>query len=93
MAFLEITLDIADRDRPAAAGVYSKYRDQFLTSVAGATSKTLLLRPEDVQVLHGFDTVDSAAAYLESPLFTADIVGELGPLLVAPPEVRIYDAA
>jgi hypothetical protein len=34
-----------------------------------------------------------AKAYLSSDMFTADVVGELGPLLAAAPEVRIYDEA
>jgi len=29
-----------------------------------------LVRDEDVQVLHGFDTEQNANAYLQSPLFT-----------------------
>lgn len=92
-AYLEITLDIAPDNRAKAAGVYNKYRQQFLDTVPGATSKELLVRDEDVQVLHGFAVVDNAKAYLESDLFTKDVTGELGPLLKANPEVRIYEVA
>jgi hypothetical protein len=53
----------------------------------------LLVRGEDVEVLHGFDTAEQANAYLESRLFTTDVVGALGPLLDAEPDVRIYKAA
>lgn len=91
MAYLEITLRVAAEDRAAAAGVYTKYRQPFLDTAAGARSKQLLVREEDVQVLHGFTSVDEAGAYLETSLFATDIVTELGPLLQAPPEVRIYD--
>ena len=93
MAYLEITLQIDDSNRAAAAAVYSQYKQPFLTTVPGATSKELLVRDEDVQVLHGFDTVAHAEAYLSSDLFTSDVVGGLSPLLTAQPEVRIYDAA
>ena len=93
MAFLEITLTVAPDNRPAAAAVYSKYREPFLADVSGATSKQLLIRDEDVQVLHGFDSVVDAGAYLSSELFTADVVGELSPLLAAEPEIRIYEEA
>jgi hypothetical protein len=93
MAFLEITLSVAPADRPAAAGVYSKYRQPFLDTVDGALSKQLLIREDDVQVLHGFQSVESAAAYLGNDLFASDIVGELGPLLRNPPEIRIYEEA
>jgi len=51
------------------------------------------VREEDVQVLHGFQTVADAQAYLNTDLFTKDVVGGLTPLLQAEPEVRIYDVA
>lgn len=92
MAYLEITLNIADRNRPAAAGVYSQYKDAFLTQIAGARLKELLIRDDDVQVLHGFDTVDNAKAYLQSALFMNDVVTGLSPYLEAQPDIRIYDA-
>jgi len=92
MAYLQITLRIAAQNRPAAAAVYSQYKVAFLGKIAGAKSKELLVCDEDVQVLHGFDSVANAAAYLESALFTQDVVGALSPLLDAPPEIRIYHA-
>lgn len=93
MAYLEISLKIAAHNRPAAAAVYNKYKAPFLDSIAGARSKELLIRDEDVQVLHGFDTIANAKSYLETELFTADVVGALKPLLDAAPEVRIYATA
>ncbi|MGW2113619.1 hypothetical protein [Streptomyces sp. NPDC001948] len=68
-----------------------KYKQPFLDTVPGATSKELLARDEDVQVLHSFQNAADAEAYLESDLFTRDVVGELSPLLEANPEVRLYD--
>ena len=91
MAYLEITLQVDPANRVAAADVYEKYKQPFLDTVPGATSKELLVRDEDVQVLHGFRTVADAKAYLESDLFTRDVVGGLSPLLKAAPEVRLYD--
>ena len=93
MAYLEITLQIDSEDRTAAAGVYSKYKPQFLAEVPGAQSKDLLVRDEDVQVLHGFDSAAHANDYLASDLFTGDVVRELGPLLQADPEIRVFDVA
>jgi hypothetical protein len=93
MVYLQITLKIAPANRPAAAGVYQRYKTPFLSTVAGAKSKELLVRDEDVEVLHGFDTAEQASAYLTSPLFTSDVVGALEPLLDAAPDVRIYQAA
>lgn len=92
-AFLEITLKIDSENRPSAVGVYSKYKQPFLTTIDGATSKDLLVRTNDVQVIHGFETEAQANAYLTSGLFSKDIVGELGPLLAADPEVRVYASA
>jgi hypothetical protein len=93
MAYLEITLQIDPKDRAAAAGVYNKYKRTFLADVPGAQSKDLLVRDEDVQVLHGFDSVTHANEYLASELFSGDVVRELGPLLQADPEIRIFDVA
>jgi hypothetical protein len=93
MVYLEITLKVRADRRPAAGEVYARYRKPFLTSVAGAKSKDLLLRDEDVQVLHGFDSVDHANAYLKSALFERDVVSALTPLLDAPPDVRVYTQA
>ncbi|PSK66615.1 hypothetical protein B0E53_01415 [Micromonospora sp. MH33] len=93
MALLEITLTINEADRPAAAGVYQQYKQPFLDTVPGAISKQLLVRAEDVQVLHGFETRAAAQAYLSSDLFTKDVVAGLSPLLKAEPEIRIYETA
>lgn len=93
MVYLQITLKIADANRAAAAGIYQTYKAPFLNTIPGAKSKELLVRDEDVQVLHGFDSKVAANAYLQSELFTADVVGALKPLLEAAPEVRIYQVA
>jgi len=90
--YLQITLQVADKNREAAAGVYRKYKAPFLDTVAGAESKDLLVRDEDVQVLHGFSNKEAAEAYLKTDMFSNDVVSELGPLLDADPEVRIYEA-
>ena len=90
--YLQITLKVAEKNREAAAGVYTKYKAPFLDTVSGAESKALLIRNEDVQVLHGFSSPEAAESYLESDIFKNDVVGELGPLLDGDPEVRIYEA-
>lgn len=93
MAYLQITLKIANENRPAAAAVYNEYKQPFLSQITGAKSKELLIRDEDVQVLHGFDTTANANAYLTSDMFNADVVKGLAPYLTADPEIRIYDVA
>ncbi|MBF0608352.1 MAG: hypothetical protein SFH39_16970 [Candidatus Magnetobacterium sp. LHC-1] len=92
-AYLEITLKITEADRPKAAGVYTKYKQPFLDKIPGARSKELLIRSEDVQVLHGFDSVELAQSYLSSALFTGDVVEALKPYLQGAPDVRIYQVA
>lgn len=90
--YLQITLKVAGKNREAAAGVYTKFKAPFLKEVAGAESKALLVRDEDVQVLHGFSNKEAAEAYLKTEMFSHDVVSELGPLLDADPEIRIYEA-
>ena len=92
-AFLEVTMKISPEKRPQAGGVYTKYRQPFLSSIPGAQSKDLLLRAEDVQVLHGFDSKANAESYLGSELFQRDVVTALKPCLLADPEIRIYECA
>ncbi|WP_425219895.1 hypothetical protein [Ralstonia solanacearum] len=93
MVYLQITLKIADANRAAAAAVYQQYKAPFLDTITGAQSKALLVRDEDVQVLHGFDSKDNAQAYLQSALFNTDVVSHLSPLLSDAPDVRIYQIA
>jgi hypothetical protein len=60
-------------------------------SAPGAESKDLLLRAEDVQVLHGFDSKANAESYLRSALFQKDVVTALKPCLLDDPEIRVYE--
>ena len=92
-AYLEITLKIDEANRPAAAKVYNDYRDPFLKQIKGALTKSLLIRDEDVQVLHGFDSVENAKAYLDSDMFKNDVFVGLKPLWSADPDVKIYTVA
>ena len=92
-AYLEITMVIDSAARPAAAKVYGDYRGPFLSGIKGAVSKDLLIRDEDVQVLHGFDSAENAKAYLGSELFQNDVFVALKPLWSADPEVKIYTVA
>jgi hypothetical protein len=91
-AILEITLNVEEKNRSNAGAVYTKYKQPFLSDVPGAQSKALLLRSEDVQVLHGFDTTKNAQNYLESSLFQNDVVSELKPFLAGNPDIRIYES-
>ena len=93
MVYLEITLNIAPSDRTAAASIYQRYKGPFLERIAGATLKQLLVRDEDVQVLHAFTEANQARAYLESALFNQDVVTALKPMLRGAPDVRIYSVA
>ena len=92
-AYLEITMKIEEVNRPAAAKVYTDYRQPFLDTIEGALTKDLLIRDEDVQVLHGFDSAEHAQAYLSSAMFQNDVFVGLKPLWSADPEVKIYSKA
>lgn len=89
-AYLEITMKIDNSNRQAAEKVYADYRKPFLETIEGALTKDLLIRDEDVQVLHGFDSVEHAKAYLSSKMFKNDVFVGLQPLWNVDPEVKIY---
>jgi hypothetical protein len=90
-AILEITMKVSDANRTKAGAIYAKYKPPFLATVPGAESKDLLVREEDVQVIHSFESRAWAEKYLASKLFGVDVVSELKPLLAADPEIRIYE--
>ena len=92
-AYLQITMKIKESDRASAAKVYFDYRQSFLDTIEGAITKDLLVRDEDVQVLHGFDSKEHAAAYLQSDMFTKDVAVGLSPYFQADPEIRIFTIA
>ncbi|WP_312191709.1 hypothetical protein [Sphingobacterium sp.] len=92
-SYLEITLKVDNADRANAAGVYNQYKAPFLENIKGATSKELLIRDEDVQVLHGFESAEDAQNYLSTDLFNNDVVTALKPYLKDNPDVRIYTVA
>lgn len=92
-AYLQITMKISNDNRPAAAKVYTDYRQPFLDTIKSALTKDLLIRDEDVQVLHGFNSAENAQAYLSSELFQNDVFVGLKPLWDADPEVKIYTVA
>ena len=92
-AYLEITMFIDPENRPAAAKAYTDYRQPFLDQIEGALTKELLIRDEDVQVIHGFDSMEHAKAYLESDLVQNDVFVGLKPTWAADPDVRFYEGA
>lgn len=92
-AYLEITMTINPENRPAAAKVYNDYRQPFLDNVEGALTKELLIRDEDVQVIHGFDSMEHAKAYLNTEMFKNDVVAGLQPTWAANPDIRFYEVA
>lgn len=92
-AYLQSTMYIEEEKRPDAAKVYQDYREPFLKTIKGALTKDLLIRQEDIQVLHGFDSVENAQAYLSSELFKNDVFVGLQPLWSKDPEVKINTVA
>ena len=83
-------MKIEESNRADAAKVYTDYRGPFLKTIEGALTKDLLIRTEDVQVLHGFDSVEHAQAYLSSSLFKNNVFAGLKTLWNADPDVKIY---
>ncbi len=92
-AYLEITMNIDAEKRVDVAKVYNNYKKPFLSQIKGALSKELLIRKEDVQVLHGFASEDDAKNYLNSEMFKNDVFVGLKDLWSSNPEVKIYTVA
>lgn len=92
-AYLQITMKIEEANRKDAAKIYNDYRGPFLKTIEGALTKDLLIRDEDVQVLHGFDSIEHAKAYLSSAMFQNDVFAGLKPLWSTDPNVKIYSVA
>lgn len=90
-AYLEVTMTINPENRPAAAKVYTDYRQPFLDTIPGALTKELLIRDEDVQVIHGFDSMEHAKAYLETDMFKTKVAPGLQPTWAADPDIRFYE--
>ena len=89
-AYLQVTMKINAENRPAAAHIYTTYRQPFLDTIPGALTKELLIRDEDVQVIHGFDSMDHARAYLGSALFREKVAPGLQPTWAEAPDIRFY---
>ncbi|MDO4854139.1 MAG: hypothetical protein Q4A43_01755 [Coriobacteriia bacterium] len=90
-AYLQVIMTINPENRPAAAKVYNDYRQPFLDEIEGALTKECLIRDEDVQVIHGFDSMEHAKAYLETALFTEKVAPGLQPTWAADPDIRFYE--
>jgi hypothetical protein len=89
-AHLLITVKISESRREEMIDqVYEPNRTRFLERISGAISKNLLLRREDIAVLHGFDTVESAEAYLQSDLYN-QVVQLLAEYQEENPTVALY---
>lgn len=92
-AYLQVIMTIDEENREAAAKVYNDYRQPFLDNIEGALTKELLIRDEDVQFIHGFDSMEHAQAYLDSELFTTKVAPGLKPTWSADPDIRFYTVA
>ena len=90
-AYLQVIMTIDPENRPAAAKVYNDYRQPFLDTVEGALTKECLIRDEDVQVIHGFDSLEHAKAYLDTELFTTKVAPGLQLTWAADPDIRFYE--
>lgn len=90
-AYLQVIMTIDPENRPVAAKVYNDYRQPFLDTVEGALTKECLIRDEDVQVIHGFDSLEHAKAYLDTELFTTKVAPGLQPTWAADPDIRFYE--
>ena len=90
-SFLQITLVVPTPKREEAiTKVFLPGRQRFLDRIPGAVTMDLLVREEDLQVLHGFDTMENASAYLKSPI-GKEILGQLAEISDGKPSIAVYN--
>ncbi|PUV23897.1 MULTISPECIES: hypothetical protein [Sphingobacterium] len=89
-AYLQVTLKINNSDKGAVSGIFDKFRDSFIDQIKGATSIELLIGDGYIQLLHVFDTVEDAHAFLSTELYNNNILFALKSLMVDTPQVSIY---
>lgn len=94
-AYLEITMVINPENRPAAARVYTDYRQPFLGTIEGALTKELLIRDEDAQVIHGFDSMEHAQRHTSKPICSKTMFSSgssrLGPLTLMCASTKLHN--
>lgn len=89
-AYLQITLLIPpERREEAISKVYLPNRLRILDRIEGAVSMDWLARQEDVQVLLGFDTLERAQGYQESPS-GRELTDALGAYAAKAPQPVLY---
>lgn len=89
-AYLQITLDIPEPKREGAiTRVYLPNRPRFLERTEGAVAMDVLLRPEDAQLLIGFDTLDHAKAYRDGSS-GQEILAQFSEFTAGTPAVALY---
>ncbi|HGM6729189.1 TPA: hypothetical protein ACKQBZ_000225 [Stenotrophomonas maltophilia] len=93
MAYLELILLVSEAKRGAANEVFRLYKPKFLKTINGATSAEIEIRPEDMRIVHGFDSLQSAIGYVYHELLTSHINKRLKPLAYEEIVIRIYTAA
>jgi hypothetical protein len=89
--FVQVTLAIPEsRREEAITRIFLPARQRFLDRSPGAVSMDLLVREEDVQLLHGFDTFENSRVYLDSGFFR-DLIGQLGETAEKEPVTALYN--
>ena len=92
-AYLQIALYVKNENAAAGAGVYAKYKESFLKTVAGAKSKELLVRDEGRAGASRLQQHGARKRVSKTELFEKNVVRELGSLLEKASQIRIYAVA
>lgn len=92
-AYLSVNMKIDSGKLPEVTRVYTSYWEQFLKTIHGARTKDLVIRNEDVQILHSFNSVEDAVGFLSSEMFQKAVFIDLQPYWNDELNVRIYTAA
>ena len=92
-AYLSVNMKIDSSRLPEVTKVYTNYWEKFLRTIHGARTKDLVIRNEDVQILHSFNSVEDAVGFLSSEMFQRAVFIDLQPYWNDELNVRIYTAA
>ncbi len=89
-AYLQISLPVPQSRRDEAiTRIFLPGRQRFAEQAEGGVSMDMLVRNEDIQVLAGFDTLESARLFQNSPA-GKELLGQLAAMAEKNPGTAIY---
>lgn len=89
-AYVVLTADVPADKRDSASRDYYMNKASFLNDIDGAVNKELLKRDQDLMIVAGFSSLDSANAFLSTELYQKDIFTGMKKYSSKEPVVQVY---